>query len=72
MREGGIIINGGHCKGLGIRVELESTMKMKSENESENDHFCRIEVRFNFSVHSCLILKFIFEKMKTENELKMA
>ena len=60
MREGGIIIDGGHCKGLDVGVELESTMKMKSENESENDHFCRTKgkVQFfkndHFLVHSCL------------------
>ena len=38
---GGIIIDSGHCKVLGIGVEFEIMMKMKSENESENDYFCK-------------------------------
>ena len=50
MREGGIIIDGGHCKGLDVGVELESTMKMKSENESENDHFL-VHYCLNSAVH---------------------
>ena len=33
----GIIIDGGHCKALGVGAEFESMMKVKSENESEND-----------------------------------
>jgi len=45
VREEGIIVDGGYCKGLGIGAEIESIMKMKSENESENDHFCKSEGR---------------------------
>ena len=33
----GIIVDSGHCKALGVKVEFESMMKIKSENESEND-----------------------------------
>jgi hypothetical protein len=53
-----------------VGAEFERTMKMECENESENDHFCKSEgrVRFfkndHFSVHFRLILKFIFEKWK--------
>ena len=60
MREGGVIVDGGYCKGLGVGAEIESTMKMKSKNESKNDHFCKSKgrVRFfkndHFSVHSRL------------------
>jgi hypothetical protein len=69
VREGGVIVDGGgHCKGLGIGAEFERMRKMESKNGSENDHFCKSEgrVRFfknnHFLVHSCLILKSIFEK----------
>ena len=53
-------------------------MKMKSENDSENDHFCKIEGRDRFykndhlSIHFCLILKSIFEKMGLKMKLKMS
>ena len=66
-RASAIVVDG---KGLGVGAEFERTIKMKSENESENDHFCKSEgrVRFfkndHFSVHFQLILKFIFEKWK--------
>jgi hypothetical protein len=67
VRDGGVVVDG---KGSGVRAEFERTIKMERENESENDHFCKSEgrVRFlkndHFSVHFRLILKFIFEKWK--------
>ena len=42
---GGIIVDGGHCKGLCVRAEFERMRKMGSENESENDHLCKSEGR---------------------------
>jgi len=68
----GIVVDGGHCKGSGVRAEFERTTKMKRENETKNDHFCEREGRVtffsSFSSHSELH----FWKMRIKMKSKMS
>ena len=68
----GGIIDGGHCKGLGIRVEFENMMKMKSEN----DHFWLIRVVHSShfrAIFSSFLISFLisFSKNECQNEMRM-